>query len=101
MQNVTRTQDRRALDLLPADGSDDHALDDLGEPLADVGQDGEVVLALAATVDDSPEPQLGQVMAYSRLAHVKLVAQPSDMPLSLGEQSDELESGRVADLLEQ
>src|SRR5208337_3589522 len=39
--------------------------------------------------------------AHSRLAHVELIAQPADMALLFGEQGDNLESGRVADLLEQ
>ena len=78
-----------------------HAFDDLGKPIAGVGEAVEVVLALAATIDDSPVPQQSQVVAHRRLAHVKLVAQPPDMVLPLGEQGDDLESGRVADLLEQ
>ena len=78
-----------------------HAFDDLGKPIAGVGEAVEVVLALAATIDDSPVPQQGQVVAHGRLAHVELVAQPPDMALPLGEQGDDLESGRVADLLEQ
>ena len=90
---------RRVAQIL--DLSKDHTFDDLGKPIAGVGEAVEVVLALAAAVDDSPVPQQGQVVAHSRLAHVKLVAQSSDMPLPFGEQGDDLESGRVADLLEQ
>ena len=60
-------------------GQQDHAFDDLGKPIAGVGKAVEVVLALAAAVYDSPVPQQGQVAAHSRLAHVKLVAQPPDM----------------------
>jgi hypothetical protein len=37
--------------------SADHAFDDLGKLLASVGKAVEVVLALAAAVDDSPVPQ--------------------------------------------
>ena len=78
-----------------------HVLHDLGKPIAGIGKSVEVVLALAATIDDSPVPQQRQVVAHRRLAHVKLVAQPPDMVLPFGEQGDDLESGRVADLLEQ
>ena len=81
--------------------STDHAFDNLGKPIAGVGKGIEVVLALAATIDDSSVPQQRQVVAHRRLAHVKLVAQPPDMVLPFGEQGDDLESGRVADLLEQ
>src|SRR4051794_33864086 len=77
------------------------AFDDLGKPIAGVGEAVEVVLALATTIDDSPVPQEGQVVAHGRLAHVKLVAHPADMSLPLGEHGDDLEAGRVADLLEQ
>ena len=77
-----------------------HAFDDLGKPIAGVGKAVEVVLAPAAAVYDSPVPQQGQVVAQSRLAHVELVAQPPDMALPFGEQGDDLESGRVAEMLE-
>ena len=77
-----------------------HALDDLGKPIAGIGKAVEVVLALAAAVDDSPVPQQGQVVAHSRLAHVELAAQPPDMALPFGEQGDDLESDRVAEMLE-
>ena len=78
-----------------------HAFDDLGKSITSVGKAVEVVLALAAAVYDSAVPQQSQVVAESRLAHVKLVAQPTDMALTFGEQGDDLKSGWVADLLEQ
>ena len=83
------------------DCSADHAFADVGKLKAGVGKAVEVVLALAAAIYDSPESQQSQVVAHSRLAHVELVAHPPDMALSFGEQADNLESGRVADLLEQ
>ena len=64
------------------DRSATQTLHDLGKPKTGVGKAVEVVLALAAAVYDSPESQQGQVVAQSRLAHVKLVAQPPDMALS-------------------
>jgi hypothetical protein len=78
-----------------------HGFHDFGKPKAGIGEGVEVVLALAATIDDSPVPQHCQVVAHRRLAHVKLFAQPPDMVLPFGEHGDDLESGRVADLLEQ
>src|SRR5271157_281827 len=81
--------------------SADHAFDNPGKPIAGVGKAVEVVLALAAAVHDSPMPQQGKVVAHGRLAHVELLAQPPDMELFFGEQGDNPESGRVADLLEQ
>jgi len=82
------------------DCSADHAFADVGKPIAGVGKAVEVVLALAAAVYDSPESQQGQVVAHKRLAQVKLVAQSPDMAFPFGKQGDDLESGRVADLLE-
>jgi len=79
----------------------DHAFDDLGQPIAGVGKGVEAVLAVAAAFDNPPVPQEGQVVAHSRLAHVKVVAQPPDMALPFGEQGNDLKSGRVADLLEE
>ena len=76
-------------------------LHDLGKPITGIGKAVEVVLALTAAVNDSPESQQSQVVAHSRLGHVEMVAQPSDMALPFGKQADDLESGRVADLLEQ
>ena len=81
--------------------SADDPLDDLGKLLTHVGKGVEVVLALATAVDESPVPQESQMVAHRRLAHVELVAQPSGMTLPFGEQGDDLESGRIADLLEQ
>ena len=75
-----------------------NAFADLGKPIAGVGKAVEVVLALAAAVYDSPVPQQGQVVAQSRLAYVELVAHPPDMVLPFGEQGDDLESGRVAEI---
>jgi hypothetical protein len=48
---------------------------------------------LAAAVDDSPVPQQGQVVAHSRLAHVKLVANPPGIVLPFGEQESSNEDG--------
>ncbi len=60
-----------------------HAFDDLGEPVAGLGEAVDVVLAPAAAVDDSPVPQEGQVVAHCRLAHVELAAQPPGVALPL------------------
>src|SRR3954462_2518072 len=70
-----------------------HAFDDPGKPKAGVGEAVEVVLALAATIDDSPVPQQGHVVAHGGLGHVELVAPPPDMALPLGERGDDPEPG--------
>ena len=82
------------------DCSADHAFADVGKPITGVGKAVEVVLALAAAVYDSPESQQGQVLAHNRLAQVKLAAQSPDMAFPFGKQGDDLESGRVAEMLE-
>jgi hypothetical protein len=55
-------------------GLTDHALDDLGEPLARVGEGVEVVLALAAAIDDTAKSQEGQVVAHGGLPLGQLLA---------------------------
>lgn len=55
-------------------GSTDYALDDIREPLAGVGESVEVILALAAAVDEAPEPHEGQVVAHGGLALGQLLA---------------------------
>jgi hypothetical protein len=83
------------------ESSADHAFDDVGKPITGIGKAVKVVLALAAAVHDSAVPQQGQVVAQGRLAQVKLVAEPPDVTLPVRKQCHDLESGRVAELLEQ
>src|SRR4051794_16688140 len=74
---------------------------DVEESMAGVGEAIEVVLALAAAVNDSTVPQKNQVVAHHSRAQVKQVAESPDVVLSFREQADDLESGRVTDWLEQ
>ena len=46
-------------------------------------------------------PQQSQVVAHHRRALGQILAQSSNMPLPFGEPGDDLESGRVAEMLEQ
>jgi hypothetical protein len=78
-----------------------HSFHNLGKPIAGIGETIEDILALTTAVNDSTVPQQSQVVAYSRQTDVKLVAQLADMTLPFGEQGDNLESGRVAEMLEQ
>jgi hypothetical protein len=92
----TPTASLRIRRLLSSSGqgrSFDHAFDDFGKPMASVGKSVEPLPALAAAVDDSPVPQQGQVVAHSRLAHVKLVANPPGIVLPFGEQESSNEDG--------
>src|SRR3954463_14564447 len=60
---------------------------DVEESMAGVGEAVEVVLALAAAVNDSTVPQQNQVVAHHSRAQVKQVAESPDVPLSFREQA--------------
>src|SRR5262249_24310935 len=59
------------------------------------------VLALTAWGDEAAVPQEGEVVAGGGLTVLQDLAERPDVPLALGEQEEDVEPGRGADLLEQ
>lgn len=80
--------------------SDDDGLGDLGKVFAGLGEAVEVVLALSARLDDSSVPEQGKMVAHGRLTLVQLAAEAADVSLPFRKHEEDLEPGRIADLLE-
>src|SRR3954452_2857882 len=79
----------------------DQVLDDRGELFARLGQAVEIVLTLTARRDDPAVSQQGQVMAHGGLTLIQLAGEGADVPLPFREHQDDLQTGRVADLLQE
>src|SRR5690348_5707870 len=79
----------------------DQVVDDAGQIGAGVGEAIEVVLTLAPGGDDAAVPEQRQVVADGGLALAELGAEGADVLLALGEDQDDLQAGRVADVLQQ